>query len=65
MINSTARYLSCDGLLYYKFICQFANERNFKIGEHVAKFQAKWLTVSYAPFTLVFCCQKMQNSPDK
>jgi len=47
-----------DGLLYYKFINQFANERIFKISEHLAKLQAMWLIVSYAPFTLHFCPQR-------
>jgi len=36
-----------------------------KIGEHLAKLQAKRLIVLYAPFTLDFCPPKMQNSPDK
>jgi len=39
--GSTAKHLRCDGLLHYKFIIQFAGERNFKIGEHLAKLQAK------------------------
>ena len=34
---STVKHLSCDGLLHYKFIIQFAGERIFKIGEHLAK----------------------------
>jgi len=46
---------SCDGLFHYKFIAQFANERIFLIGEHLAKFRAKWLSVTYAKFTLDFC----------
>jgi len=28
---------SCDALLRYKFITQFAGEKIFKIGEHLAK----------------------------
>ena len=40
---------------------QFTNDRNFTIGEHLPKFQAKWLTVSYAPFTLDFCCQRCRT----
>jgi len=28
--GSTAKHLSCDGLLLYKFISQFADERIFK-----------------------------------
>ena len=44
--DSIAKHLSWDGLLYYKFITQFAIERIFKIGEHLAKLPAKWLIVS-------------------
>jgi len=29
-------------LLYYTFIIQFGGEKNLKIGEHLAKLQAKW-----------------------
>ena len=36
-------------------------ERIFKIGEHLAKSQAKWLTVSYTPFTLHFCPQRCRS----
>jgi len=39
--DSTAKQLSCDGLLPCKFINQFAGKRIFKIGEHLAKLQAK------------------------
>jgi len=52
--DSTAKHLSCDRLLHYKFITQFARERSFKIGEHMAKLQAKLSIVSYAPFALDF-----------
>jgi len=44
--GSAAKHLSWDGLLHYKFISHFANKRIFKIGEHLAKLQAKWLIVS-------------------
>jgi len=44
--GSTAKHLMC------------AVERIFKIGEHLAKLQAKWLTVSYTPFALHFCPQR-------
>jgi len=37
----------------------------FKIREHLAKLQAKWLIVSYAPFALRLLSLKMQNSLDK
>ena len=43
--DSTARHLSCDGLLHYKYVSHCAGERIFKIREHLAKLQAKWLTV--------------------
>jgi len=42
--------IRCDELLYYTFIIYSAGERNFKIGEHLAKLWAKSLTVSYTPF---------------
>ena len=46
--DSTANHLSYDGLLHYKFVNHCAGERIFKICEHLAKLQAKWLIVSYA-----------------
>jgi len=51
-IASTAKHLSCDGLLHYKFIIHCAGENFFKIGEQLAKLQVKWLIVSYTPFAL-------------
>ena len=51
--GSIAKHLSI-----YKFISQFASERIFRIGEHLAKLQAKWLFMSYAPFALHFCSQR-------
>ena len=62
--GSRAKHLSCAGLLHYKFFIQFAGERIFQIGEHLAKLEAKWLIVSYAQFVLDLS-SKMQNSPDK
>ena len=59
--DSTAKHLSYDGSLHYKFVNHFAGERIFKIHEHLAKLQAKWLIVSYAPFTLDFCPQKCRT----
>ena len=53
-----AKHLRCDYLLYYTFITQYAGERIFKIGEHLAKLQAKWLIDSCAPFALYFCPQR-------
>jgi len=40
--GSIAQHLKNDELVYYIFITQSAGERNFKIGEHLAKLQAKW-----------------------
>jgi len=48
-------------LLYYTFIIHTAVERIFEIGEHLAKLQAKWLTVSYTPFALHFCPQRCRS----
>jgi len=56
--DSIAKHLSCDGLLHYKFIIQFAGERIFNIGEHLAMLQAKWLFVS---FDLDFCPQRCRT----
>jgi len=55
--GSRANHVSYDKLLHYKIIIQFAGERIFKIGEHLAKLglQAKWIIVLYAPFALDFC----------
>ena len=50
--DSTAKHLSYDGLLHYKFVNHCAGERIFKNREHLAKLQAKWLILSYAPFAL-------------
>jgi len=50
--GSIAKHLRCDELLYCTFSIQSAGERIFKIGEHSAKLQAKWLIVSCAPVTL-------------
>jgi len=59
--DSTAKHLSFDGLLHCTFITQFAGERIFKIGEYLAKIQAKWLIVSYAHFALDFCPQRCRT----
>ena len=50
--DSTAKHLSYDGLLHYKFVSNYSGERIFKFREHLAKLQAEWLIVSYAPFVL-------------
>ena len=60
--DSTAKHLSYDGLLHYKFVSHCAGKRIFKIREHLAKLQAKWLIVSFA---LRLLSSKMQNSLDK
>jgi len=39
--GSRAKHLRNE-LIYYTFIVQSAGERIFKIGEHLAKLQAKW-----------------------
>ena len=56
--DSTAKHLSYDGLLHYKFVSHCADERIFKIREHLAKLQAKWLIVSFA---LHFCHQRCRT----
>jgi len=56
--GNIAKNLKCDELLYCTFIVHSADERIFKIGEHLAKLQAKLLTVSYTPFALHFCPQR-------
>ena len=63
--DSAAKHLSYDGLLRYKYVSHCAGERIFKIREHLATLQAKWLIVSYAPFALRLLSSKMQNSLDK
>ena len=37
-----AKHLRNHELLYYTFLIQSAGEIIFKIGEHLAKLQAKW-----------------------
>jgi len=56
--GSIAKHLRSDELLYYTFIILSAGKRIYKIGEHLAKLQAKWLIVSCAPFALHFCHQR-------
>jgi len=59
--GSIATNLMCDELLYYTFIIHSAGERIFNIGEHLAKLQAKWLTVSYTLFALHCCPQRCRS----
>ena len=47
--------------LHYKFVVHCAGERILKIGEHLAKLQAKWLIMSHAPFALDFCPQRCRT----
>jgi len=58
--GSIAKHLRFDELLYYTFIVQSAG----KIGEHLAKLQAKLLIVSCA-HSLALLPSKMLISPDK
>ena len=53
--GSISTNLRCDELLCYTFIIHSAGDRIFNIYEHLAKLQAKWLTVSYthSPCTVV------------
>jgi len=62
--GSTAKHLSCEGLLYYKYIIQFAVERIFKIDEHLA-VTGKMANCVIRPIRLRLLSSKMQNSPDK
>jgi len=52
--GNVAKRFSWDGLLYCKFITQFASEKIFKISKHLATLQAKWLIVSYSPICHAF-----------
>jgi len=60
-----AKQLRCDKVLYCTFVIQSAGERIFKIGEYLAKLQAKWLIVSCTPVHLALFSSKMLISPDK
>jgi len=59
--NSTAWHLIYDGLLRYKFVNHCSGERIFKIREHLAKLQAKWLRVSYALSPEDVCPQRCRT----
>jgi len=63
--DSTAKHLSCDEQLPLKCIIQFAGERIFKIGERLAKLQAKMLDRVIRPLCFRLLSSKMQTSPDK
>ena len=62
--DSTAKHFSCDWLLHYKFIIEFASEKHFKVGEHMAKLQAMVDHV-IRPIRLRLSSSNMKNSPDK
>ena len=59
--GSIAKNLRCNELLYYTLIIYLAGERIFKIGEHLAKLQAKSMIASYTPFALHFCPQRCRS----
>ena len=60
--GSIAKHLSYGGLLYYKYITQFAGERIFKISEHLAKLQAVSLIDRVIrPIRLGLLSSKMQT----
>jgi len=50
-------------LLYYTFIIQSAGGRIFKIGEHLAKLQAKWGLLHPASYIAILS-SKMLISPE-
>jgi len=64
VVKPLTNHLRIDELLPYTFIIQSAGERIFKIGEHLAKLQAKWLTLM-CPIRLALSSSKMLISPDK
>ena len=51
--DSTAKHLSYDGLLHYKFVHHCAREWIFKIREHLAKLQVDRLIHSIRLKTFV------------
>ena len=64
--SSIVKHLRFDVLIYYTFITQSAGGRIFKIGELLAKLQAKQLIVSCDPFDrLALLSSKMLISPDR
>jgi len=50
--GSITKHLSWDGLLYDKFITQFANERIFEIGKYLAKVKSKMVECVICPIRL-------------
>jgi len=52
--GSIAKNLRCDEWLYYTFIIHSAGERIFKIGEHLATGQNRWVChIPHSPCTFV------------
>ena len=58
--DSIAKHLSCDELLHYKFIIQFAGKK-FLQSVNIGEVTSKWLIMSYAPFALDFCPQRCRT----
>ena len=50
--DSTAKHLSYDGLLHYKYVSNYAGERIFKICEHLATLQGKMVERVIRPIRL-------------
>ena len=63
--GSIAKNLRCDELFCYTFVTHSAGERNFKIGEHLAKLPGKMVDCVIHPIRLELLSSKMQISPDK
>jgi len=63
--GSITKHLCSDVLLCYQFITQFARERIYKIGEHLAKLWTEWSIILCAAFALRFFSSNMQNMPRK
>ena len=58
--GSIAKHLSLMSY-FTTFIIHSADERIFKIGEHLAKLWTKSLAVSYTPFAMHFCPQRCRS----
>ena len=50
--DSTAKHLSYDGLLHYKFVSNYAGERIFKIREHFGEIKGKMVDRVIRPIRL-------------
>jgi len=58
--DSTAKHLSCDELLHFKFIIQFAGEEFFKSVNN-GKVTGKMVDRVIHPFVLDFCPQRCRT----